>query len=153
MYKTILVPLDGSEDAEIAVPHAAALADAFDARVVVLEVGPGYGRTVGAIIAEAFGAAGSVEAMVEVGEAREELAEDYLEALRQSQGRPDWMVEVAEGNPADVIAERAAELGADLVVMATHGRSRLARSILGSVSDEVIRHAPCPVLVIRIDDD
>ena len=151
MYKTILVPLDGSDDVEAAVPHAAMLADTFGSRVIILEVGPGYGRTAGAMIAEAFGAAGSVEAAIEVGEAKEDLALAYLEALRQSEGTPDWVVEVSDGDPANVIVKRAEELDVDLIVMATEGHSRLALSLLGSVTSDVVNRSHRPVLVVHPD--
>jgi nucleotide-binding universal stress UspA family protein len=53
------------------------------------------------------------------------------------------------GAVAKTIVERAAETGADLIVMATHGRRGFTRLLIGSVTDEVIRRAPCPVLVVR----
>lgn len=57
--------------------------------------------------------------------------------------------EVAEGEPADVIVDRAAKLGVDLIAMGTHGRSPLERTFLGSVARRVVQHAPCPVLTVR----
>lgn len=57
--------------------------------------------------------------------------------------------EVAEGDPAEVIVDRAAELGVGLVAMGTHGRSPLGRVFLGSVARRVVQHAPCPVLTVR----
>jgi len=149
MYKTILVPLDGTGDAEAAVPHAAAIAEAFGSRVVVLEVGPGYRRTAGALIAEVFGAAGSVDAAIAVGEAEEEMARAYLEALRASRGKPDWVVDVTPGDPTDAIVRRAEEIGADLVVMASRGHSRVVRTVLGSVSSDVVNRSRRPVLVVH----
>ncbi|MFA6545436.1 MAG: universal stress protein [Limisphaerales bacterium] len=57
------------------------------------------------------------------------------------------------GQPAEAIAEFARVMAADLLVIATHGRTSLARSLMGSVTENVVRHAPCPVLVIRTDPD
>jgi nucleotide-binding universal stress UspA family protein len=57
--------------------------------------------------------------------------------------------EVAEGDPAELIVARAAELGADLIAMGTHGLSALGRVFLGSVARRVVQHAPCPVLTVR----
>lgn len=57
--------------------------------------------------------------------------------------------EVTEGDPAEVIVRRAAELGVDLVAMGTHGRSALGRGFMGSVAHRVVQHAPCPVLTVR----
>lgn len=62
---------------------------------------------------------------------------------------PAAETEVAEGDPADVIVSRAAELGVDLVAMGTYGRSPLGRVFLGSVARRVVQHAPCPVLTVR----
>ncbi len=58
-------------------------------------------------------------------------------------------VEVTTGDPADAIVRMATELGADLIVMGTHGRTGLPHILLGSVAEKVVRHAPCPVLTIR----
>jgi nucleotide-binding universal stress UspA family protein len=54
-----------------------------------------------------------------------------------------------EGDPGESIVEAAAAERADLVVVGSHGRSGVGRAIVGSVSDHVVRHAPCPVLVVR----
>lgn len=58
--------------------------------------------------------------------------------------------EVVEGDAASSIVARAEALGAQLVVVATHGRTGLARVALGSVAEKVVRHAPCSVLVVRL---
>jgi nucleotide-binding universal stress UspA family protein len=52
-------------------------------------------------------------------------------------------------SPADAIVEFARSEGADLIVMGTHGRSGLSRLLMGSVAEEVLRKAPCPVLTFR----
>jgi universal stress protein A len=55
------------------------------------------------------------------------------------------------GPPAEVIAEVATKIGADVIVMVTHGRRGLARLVEGSVAEKVLRIAPCPVLAMRRD--
>ncbi len=60
-------------------------------------------------------------------------------------------IEVRFGDPGTVVADRAKELNAELVVIGSHGRSGLARLMLGSVAERVTRFAPCPVLVIKLD--
>jgi nucleotide-binding universal stress UspA family protein len=79
----------------------------------------------------------------EVSEAQHELA-DTSAAL------PDVPVEkvVEVGDAAAAICQVAERLGVDVVVVGSHGRTGLARILLGSVSEHVVRHAPCPVLVI-----
>ena len=64
-----------------------------------------------------------------------------------------WEVQVTTGDPADAIVSEAAQLGADLIVMGTHGRTGLQHVLLGSVAEKVVRHASCPVLTIRLRSD
>jgi nucleotide-binding universal stress UspA family protein len=59
---------------------------------------------------------------------------------------------IEEGDAADVICKEAADRGADVIVVGTHGRTGLKRLFLGSVSEHVVRRAPCPVLVVRLDE-
>jgi nucleotide-binding universal stress UspA family protein len=56
---------------------------------------------------------------------------------------------VWEGEPGPAIVEASVAEAADLIVVGTHGRGRVGRLVLGSVSDHVVRHAPCPVLIVR----
>jgi universal stress protein A len=56
---------------------------------------------------------------------------------------------VRHGLPGEEIVETARELPADLIVISTHGRTGLAHVVIGSVAEQVVRHAPCPVLVLR----
>jgi nucleotide-binding universal stress UspA family protein len=56
---------------------------------------------------------------------------------------------VWEGEPGPAIVEAAGSEAADLIVVGSHGRTRVGRMVLGSVSDHVVRHAPCPVLIVR----
>lgn len=59
-------------------------------------------------------------------------------------------IDVRFGDPGTVVADRAKELGAELIVIGSHGRSGLARLMLGSVAEQVTRLAPCPVLVVKL---
>lgn len=149
MFNKILVPLDGSDESEAALIPAAAIADKFNADITLLEVSPGFGRTVGAAIAEAFGALGSLQREIIAEHVREEAATAYLDAVREACGHPEWKTIQADGDPAEVIVAQAKALGCDLIVMATRERSRLKRQILGSVAEEVIRTAGIPVLVVH----
>ncbi len=63
-------------------------------------------------------------------------------------------VAIREGRPTEEIEAAVRELGCDLVVMATHGRSGLRRAVLGSVADHVVRHTPgAPVLLVHLDPE
>jgi nucleotide-binding universal stress UspA family protein len=61
--------------------------------------------------------------------------------------------EVREGRAAETLAWRAGRLAADLIAMTTHGRGGLGRPVFGSVADEVLRTAPCPILLVRVSDE
>lgn len=61
----------------------------------------------------------------------------------------DITAEVIRGSPQRVLVEKAAEWGADLIVVGSHGYGFWSRALLGSVSNSVVHHAPCSVLVVR----
>jgi nucleotide-binding universal stress UspA family protein len=155
MFSKILVPLDGTKEAESAIAPAAELARRFESTVVLVEVTPGYGAMVGATAAESFGASGSVNALAEAEIAKEAVASAYLDLVRTNYGTPLWQTVVAEGSSADAIVQNVADSGADLVVMATHARSGFKRLFLGSVAEDVIRHVGIPVLLVHsnVTDD
>jgi nucleotide-binding universal stress UspA family protein len=76
-------------------------------------------------------------------------AAEAVEALAPTltRGRIDKRIEV--GKPEQTICDVAREVGADVIVVGSHGRTGLGRLLIGSVSEHVVRHAPCPVLVVR----
>ncbi len=87
-------------------------------------------------------------------DSRRERAAARLRALLDEHQLPHIAAHVViggVGNPANEIVAFAEELGADLIVMPSSGRSGLARVLLGSVADRVVRLAHCPVLVLRED--
>lgn len=137
MYERILVPTDGSEGAERAAEHAVELAAAFGADfhalyVVQTDVGPDAG------IAGAFDAA----------EVAGQGAVD--DALRRAEAAGLATVEgtVEQGAPHRVINAYVDDHDIDLVVMGTHGRTGLARYLIGSVAEKVVRTADVPVLTV-----
>ena len=141
MYKKILVPLDRSTGAEAALPVAADLAKADGGVIRLLHVGPIPAAVVveGRVIAYADQESDRLQQAV--------LA--YLrEAARHLDGLP---VEYAVrfGEPAEEILEEAREFGADLIAMATRGRSGVARLMLGSVAGAVLRRSEVPVVLVR----
>jgi hypothetical protein len=76
---------------------------------------------------------------------QESLDREKLTAIaKQHLAEVKWEILDEMGQPAEVIAEVAAKLPADLIVMVTHGRRGLARLIEGSIADKVLRSAPCP---------
>jgi len=140
----LIVPLDGSDLAEAALPLARAMAHTLHARVILVGVVPRAGQLV----------AGQVGAIVTyVGadlDALEAEAKAYLEASAARVGvMPGVEAVVRYGDPAAEIAALAEEHAAAAVVMATHGRTGLVRAMLGSVAGGVLHHSKTPVLLIR----
>ena len=77
----------------------------------------------------------------------EEAAAELVLRGRRYQVATSFMI--WEGDPAESIVEAATSEGADSIVIGSHGRAALGRALIGSVSDQVVRHAPCPVMVVR----
>jgi nucleotide-binding universal stress UspA family protein len=147
MFKQILVPLDGSGLAEVALPAAVSLAQQFGGKLILLRVvrppevtgqtsgGVSYGEFVADLRRRAVGD-----------------AQQYLHSqqgiLRQQGLHVDILV--AEGpNVAELILDNMVALEVDTIVMSTHGRGGVSRWVFGSVADKVLRRANVPVLLIR----
>ncbi len=140
----ILLATDGSEEAELAALRAVDLADATDSELHVVHVGvlptflKSYPGTLGY---------------------ERKLYEELEEVSRELLRKQFWRVKAAGGTVAGThlrmgtvdleIVALAEELGADLIVMGSRGLGGVRRALMGSVSDSVVRHAHCPVLVVR----
>ncbi len=138
--KTILVPLDGSIVAEGALEPAVDLARAAGAKLVLLRAAETHPMPM----------ADPVEAQVSVMGG----AQDYLAGARDrvmAAGVADVEVSAWYGSPVNAIVEAARFRGADMIVMSSHGRSGVARLVMGSVTESVLRATTVPVLVIRPD--
>ncbi len=139
-FHRILVPTDFSELSTDALKYGAQLAHDMGGRLLVLHVvetlGPEnvtYGEATSFLQPEAY---------------RHRLWEE----LRQIKSPlPDVAVDylLSEEDPAEAIVHAASAHRCDLIVMGSHGRSGLRRLFMGSVAEHVVRHAPCPVLVIK----
>lgn len=143
LYRRILWPTDFSPLAKTALPHAAGLASDAGAELVLLHVLP----------LPAMYAAPDISGAVWIPLQRKTRAAARLRLLRlekQVKG-PNLRTHMVltEGIPFSQIVRAAKRLRCDLIVLATHGRTGLAHAIVGSVAENVIRHAPCPVLTVR----
>lgn len=87
------------------------------------------------------------ERVDQVRERRESAAKQLVERGRREGVAVTFLV--WEGDPGEAIVEAAEAEGADLILVGSHGRGGVGRALLGSVSDYVVRHATCPVLVVR----
>lgn len=139
---SILVPLDGSTIAELALPWALNLARLHQAELVLLRVG---------MRPDVW----SVQDLEHLHAYQHEQENHCLEYLRQLESRlkgassPPIRLEYVSGDPGKSIVARARELDSSLIVMNSHGREGLSRWLLGSVAEKVSRHASCPVLLVR----
>ncbi len=140
--KTVVIPTDFSACAKQAAHEALALVRGFGGRAVFLHV-----LDIQYIYPTTYGA----EAVVLPPITPEELEPDWQEFLHELPlgGGLVWEKHTREGRAAPTVADTAVEVGADLIVIGTHGRSGIAHMLLGSVAEQVLRTAPCSVLTIR----
>ena len=137
MFRTLLVPLDGSELAERALPYATALASAAGGKLVLVRV------ALAPPPATLDGATWVQEQSEAVAEAEQYLA-DIAARLRT---RVAVETSVPYGRASSCIVDSITETGADAVVMATHGRTGLKHLLVGSVAEAVIADSAVPVFV------
>jgi nucleotide-binding universal stress UspA family protein len=134
----IVVGFDGSEHGRKALERAADIANGATIAVV-------SAANVKRLMRDPAGGADPIDPAD--AEARQQA---LAEARKYLEGRGITGVYVeGTGNPADVIVQEAEENGADLIVVGTRGQSTPKRMFMGSVSTNVIHHAPCDVLVVR----
>ncbi|HLJ95195.1 MAG TPA: universal stress protein [Gemmataceae bacterium] len=140
----ILVPTDFSKHSEVALTYAAALAEKFGAELVLLHVV----QDLALFIPDAVAVAPPIAAPVEQFTA---AARDALDRIGQAENLRHLRFhrEVREGTPFYEIIRFAKEGDVDLIVMGTHGHTGLTHVLLGSVTEKVVRKAPCPVLTVR----
>jgi nucleotide-binding universal stress UspA family protein len=140
----LVVPLDGSDFAETAVPVAAGLARVLAARLILVAVIPAAGHLTASEMGFAAYVGGDHERLVAD-------TQSYLADVAQRIPAPTANVArtVRFGEPATEIARLARESAAAAVVMATHGRTGLVRTIMGSVAGGVLHQSTSPVLLVR----
>ncbi len=145
----ILLATDGSEEAALAAQTAADLANKTDSELHIVHVRPRTrphypGYYVGPGVVE--GARAKEREHLDR-EARR-LLDAQVEQLRAAGGSVA-QPHLRHGKPDGGIVALAEELGARLIILGSRGRGGVRRALLGSVSDSVVRHAHCPVLVVR----
>ncbi|MGB9791062.1 MAG: universal stress protein [Thermacetogeniaceae bacterium] len=140
LYRLIVVATDGSPPALHAVEHAVALAKEFSAALRVIYVANAH-------LTFHLGAYQRLALETLEEEGRRAVGE-ALEVAK-SAGLKDVGGEVLCGSPRQAIVDWAKEQDADLIVLGSHGYSRISYLLMGSVAEYVVRHAACPVLVVR----
>jgi nucleotide-binding universal stress UspA family protein len=143
-YKIILCPVDFEENSLAALGHACRLADDMGATIHLLHILPILPMV-------------SDEGMALDDKAAEAGASRRLkEIARRRLGKRPYELHTRITFPSDVtraIVGVAGEIGADLIVMGTHGRGGLKHVLLGSVAEAVVRNATCPVLTLRFNGE
>ena len=141
MYNEVLIPTDGSRGAQTAASHGLSIAKQYGATVHALHV---VDKTTG-----------------EVPESSESIPESWVSAGdkatkriadRAADGDPPVITEVRRGSPDDVILDYVDERGIDIIVLGTHGRTKLKKPLLGKVTKTVVRTANVPVLCVPPGD-
>jgi len=144
--KKVLVATDFSAPSEAALAYGRELARSFGAALSVVHI-------VYDIIARAYGVDGGVIMTdPDVQRQYEATAREQVEALLANDDRIDLKASAAilvSNAPAAAIVSYARDANIDLIVMGTHGRGGVAHLLMGSVSERVVRTAPCPVLTVR----
>jgi universal stress protein A len=143
--RRILLPTDFSGCANYAFPYAAAIARATQAKIVCVHVVEQ--------VVPAVGYTGLADPMpiADMSEQLEDSAERELPRLTDCEELSGLEVEevIVHGDAAAEIVRVAGEQEADLIVISSHGRTGLGRMIFGSTAEAVVRHATCPVLVVK----
>jgi nucleotide-binding universal stress UspA family protein len=145
MYDDILLPTDGSEGTRAAVTHANELATTYDATVHVLSVVDTRNRF------ESPSSGLAPEAWTE--RERERAEEAIDESVTELDDGLTIERVVQEGTPKQGILDYVDEAGIDVVVIATHGRTGLDHYLIGSVTEEIVRKSPAPVLTVKLAAD
>ncbi len=156
MYARIMMTTDGSQLARLAIPEVQRLSGP-GTEVLLVQVVDTVGRIVAQTTPAGFdlervGGFG-VEAVEQVVSGQQRAAQAHLDeakAALQAAGVADVSTRILEGLPGPTIVEAAEEAGCDVIVMVTHGRAGVVRTVMGSVADYVVRHVgQTPVLLVR----
>jgi nucleotide-binding universal stress UspA family protein len=142
----ILLASDGAEEAQLAATAAVDLAKttASELHLVSVFPGPEYVRP----YYETHFAEAAARLRSEAREERQEVLDERVERIREAGGSVA-QTHIREGETAAEIVALAEELGAGLIAVGSRGLGRVSRMLMGNVSDSVVRHAHCPVLVVR----
>ena len=140
---TILLATDGSEEAQLASTTAADLAEKTNSELHVITVGPDY-----PLYELPEHPADFEDVLRENRREAKEMLEQQAKRIEESGGTVKE-THLREGRAEEEITEVAEEIGAGLIVLGSRGHGRLRRALMGSVSNAVVRHAHCPVTIVR----
>lgn len=147
--RTIMVPVDFSENSMRAVDYAIRLGKRFGSRLILVHV---YHFPVELLTD--WSAYGTLAGSGELLEALRKEREEQLTALAQEKAGAGLEISthVLEGTPFSEIVKLSRDEGADILIMGTRGLTGLKHVLIGSTAEKVVRKAPCPVLVLKPED-
>ncbi len=141
--KSILVPTDFSDYSKAALPYAVDIARKYGAKLYILHIFDE--ELLSPIFFEVGGTA--QEYFERLQDRFEAAVDDFTSGVDMTD--VEFEAQLGNGTPFVEIIKFARENGVDLIVMGTHGRTGIAHALLGSVTEKVVRKAPCPVMVVR----
>ena len=145
-YQTIVVPHDFSEHARAALGEAVTLAGKLGADLEVVHVV----QSPVAIYGFPYPEGATMIPPIDMGEIREGCLKSLREVIAEVDAPGKIEAHVVEGmSVAETLRATGEKLGADLIVMGTHGRTGVAHAFLGSVAERILRTASCPVLTVK----
>lgn len=148
MYKTILVPLDGSKRAESILPHVETLARSFKGKVI-------FFVAIEPVLMLEYNEIIGISEFMEKNDYLKEKTAEYLDSLQKKFSKKGIEVQtlIGHGPAVKAIVDAAERENADLVAMASHGRTGLSRTFYGSIAAGVLQRIDRPLLLIRSRGD
>ena len=149
MYKSILVPTDGSEFSDAAVEEAAKLAKELGSKLVLFYAAPHYEPP---LASEGLSAPNWPKDRESAKKEREDHAQAVLASAAKKAKLPNSTLDrrfVVSNSPYEAILDAAKKFKCELIVMASHGRRGISGVLLGSETNKVLIHSKIPVLVVR----
>jgi nucleotide-binding universal stress UspA family protein len=143
-FQTVLCPIDFSTDSLTALDYAADFAKQSEGQLILMHV-------VDNPLTDFYGPRGA-NFYAEVEHAIEKSKQMLADAAHTHAADVPYEVVVRHGNPYEEIIDLAIARPADMIVMSTHGRTGPQRLVIGSVTEKVVRTAPCPVFTVRHQD-
>lgn len=133
----ILVPVDFSEPSRKALHYAISFAQQFNAKIFLVHV------------LETFVAPEVVESGLLNTQIRESASGQLTQWQKEAARHTETTIDLRQGSPHWEIVRAADERNINLIIVGTHGRTGLSHLFIGSTAERVVRHAPCPVMVVR----
>ncbi len=146
--KTVVTPIDFSDNAGLVVESAAYMAGTFDAKLHVIFIVQNFEDYSGFFVPQVNVPNIEHELFVGAQKQMESFCQEHEQYFQQS-GAHGIENKVIVGDVAEKIVNYAAEVETDLIVMGTHGYKGLEKIMFGSVADKVVKSAPCPVMTIN----